>query len=221
MLKILIKNDLVYMKKDPMMWMIALMPALCIIIYQLGMYYLSFLQPYGGVLQYMLIGMCSSFAGILFALRMLDEKDEHLMSFYAVSPLGIKGYLLYRGGVSSVISGVITGITSLGIIGRVSINTVIYGSLLGLLLTLVVGNLAQNKIQGMILAKATGLLVVLPCIRQLGDNSKDWLLVFLPWDYLYKIIVLQEKHVTTYMMYCVAMVVGCSYFILRHKKLNC
>ncbi len=209
------------MKKDPMMWMIVLMPALCITIYQLGMHYLSFLHPYSRVLQYMLIGMCTSFAGIIFALRMLDEKDEHLLSFYAVSPIGIKGYLLYRGGMSFVISGAITSLTSLGIMGSISINSVIYGSLLGILLTLVVGNLAQNKIQGMILAKATGLLVVLPCIRQLGDNSKDWLLVFLPWDYLYKMIVLQERRVTTYMIYCMVMVVGCSYFIWQHKKLNC
>ena len=67
-----------------------------------------------------------------------------MLAFYDISPLRLRGYCLYRrigSGILSLLAVVIA------------------------LLTLSIGLLAKNKLQGMICMKLTGLAVILPCIR--------------------------------------------------------
>ena len=88
-----------------------------------------------------------------------------MLAFYAISPLRLRGYCLYRRIGSGILSLLAVVIACLGIMGKVSVIFALYITDLGLLLTLSIGLLAKNKLQGMICMKLTGLAVILPCIR--------------------------------------------------------
>lgn len=215
MVKTLVKNDLVYMRKDPMMWLIIMMPIAMISFYYIVMNYFLILVPYKGILKYMFITMAGSLSGIVFGLRILDEKDEQLLSFYAVTPLTLRGYFLYRAVLSFGISTAVSAMISVGIMGKIVFSVSIYIGGLSVLITLGMGSLAKNKIQGMILAKLIGLLVALPCIRQLGENRLDSILIVLPWDLLYKILALGTWQIKQYLLYIIVVCMSC---IILYKR---
>lgn len=198
MLKALLKNDMKYMRKDPMLILTLLLPFILIGVYQLiiscvpligAKEITSYVALYTKPLQYVLLTMGSSMPGVVVALRILDDKDEHMLNFYAISPLKLSGYFLYRGLSSFVISLIAASIASLGILGNVPIIYVLYVTVLSVLVTFGIGVLGKNKLQGMVYMKVTGIVVLLPCIRLLGENQMNWVLRCQPWDYAYGLIM--------------------------------
>ena len=141
--------------------------------------------------------------GVVMSLRILDDKDEHMLAFYAVSPLKLSGYFLYRSIGSAVLSMGAAIIACLGIMGNIPGIYVLYVTILGLLLTLAIGGLAKNKLQGMVCMKLTGVVVILPCVRLLGENQMNWVLKYQPWDYAYQLIMKESINIGNCMLYVV------------------
>lgn len=203
MIKMLMINDLKYMRKDPMTYGVIAMPIGMIIAYQLGMMNFEFLRAYSHLFRYVFLTMGSVFVGIILGLRMLDEKDEHLLQCYAVTPLGLKGYYRYRGTVCFILAALIVSGIGLGVGCEWRLLSVVtlYGALLGRVTMLGVSCMLRNKIQGMVMAKAIGMMVLLPCVRLLGENKWDGILVVLPWDYAYQMCVLEQFAWPIYLLY--------------------
>nr|WP_302599214.1 hypothetical protein [uncultured Cellulosilyticum sp.] len=212
MIKVLLKNDLKYMKKDPMMIVTLLLPFILIGVYKgivrglpivFGEGIGTYINLYMKLLQYVMITMGSSMPGVVMSLRILDDKDEHMLAFYAVSPLKLSGYFLYRSIGSAVLSMGAAIIACLGIMGNIPGIYVLYVTILGLLLTLAIGGLAKNKLQGMVCMKLTGVVVILPCVRLLGENQMNWVLKYQPWDYAYQLIMKESINIGNCMLYVV------------------
>lgn len=222
----LLKNDFKYMKKDPMMIMTLFLPFILILVYQgivngLPMVFGEIVRPYiilyERPLQYVMITMGSSMPGIVMSLRILDDKDEHMLAFYAISPLRLSGYMLYRSIGSAILSFLAAIIACLGIMGSVPFVFVVYVTALGLLLTLAIGILAKNKLQGMVCMKLTGIVVMLPCIRLLGANEMNWILKCQPWDYAYQLMMKEGISVISSGIY-IGLVIGlCLVSLSRFK----
>lgn len=222
MIRTLVSNDMKYMSHDPMSYGLVAMPIAMTTVYRVAMHYFKFLLPYKDVFQYIFLTMAVVFVGIILALRMLDEKDEHLLQFYAVSPLRLEGYYGYRGILCLVISMLIAGMTGMGMgcgVGKLLL-IIPYGAMIGGMTMLGVSCMAQNKIQGMVLAKALGLLVLLPCVRLLGENKLEGLLAILPWDYLYQIIVVSKVEWQFYMLY-IGIITFLAYYFIQKGKTQC
>ena len=94
-------------------------------------------------------------------------------------------------------------IACLGIMGNIPGIYVLYVTILGLLLTLAIGGLAKNKLQGMVCMKLTGVVVILPCVRLLGENQMNWVLKYQPWDYAYQLIMKESINIGNCMLYVV------------------
>lgn len=229
MLKALLKNDIKYMKKDPMLIATLFLPLILIGVYQgivrglplaFGESVIKYINLYMKPFQYVLLTMGSSMPGVVVALRILDDKDEHMLTFYAVSPLRLNGYFAYRGLSAAVLGLTATSAACLGILGRIPAIYVLYVTLLILLLTFAIGGLAKNKLQGMVCMKLTGIVVILPCVRLLGENQMNWILKYQPWDYAYRLIMESQVNFLSCALYGGTVIILCLLLLKRVKKLN-
>lgn len=222
MFKILLSNDLKYMKKDPMIWLLLLMPIIMVAFYKGVLVNIAFLKPYLIFFRYMFITMVPIFVGVILGFRVLDEKDEHMLSFYAVTPITIRGYFSYRVlftmGLGLVESAVI--VLALSSFSYVSLGIILQGATLAPLSAMMMSILCKNKIQGLALSKATGMIILLPMLRQLGENKLGWILKMLPHDYLYQIIVQGNISIVGYGIYIVS-IVGLTYILIEMAKNKC
>ncbi len=114
------------------------------------------------------------------AMVMLTEYDENIAVYMAITPVGKTGYIISRllmPGILSVPAGMLaTGIFSLTDwpIGRLIIVSLL-SSLLSLAVALLVVSFSSNRVEGMALAKLSGLMMMgLPVPFFIVSNHQYW-----------------------------------------------
>ena len=83
MINTLIRNDIAYIKSDPMVWMTLCIPILTVIGYHVLTSCFEFLEPYRAPLTYIFINIMPMTTGGVLGLRILEEKDGQLLRYYA------------------------------------------------------------------------------------------------------------------------------------------
>lgn len=188
MIGTLISNDIRYIKKDPMYWIIFILPIILGCVYNFLVLDIEIVKPFFYVAQYFFILAIPMMVGMVFGFRLLDEKDERVLSVYAVSPLGIKWYIAYR-----IIQCLVLSFLELIIIILFGIVPQ-YNSILSILIAislapcifLILGILGKNKIQGMTLLKLIGTVIMIPVLQVIGKNKWDIFFKLLPTDFILK-----------------------------------
>ncbi|WP_167958171.1 hypothetical protein [Anaerosporobacter faecicola] len=206
MLRAIFQNDVRCVKKDPMVWAVFAMPFIMLTFYFLVREFVPLIKEYLPALQYMFIAMAGLMPGAIFGLRILEEKDEHILSYFAVTPFTLTGYYCFRMGVVLLLGMVETMILWFGLGIHANPVLLVYNALLSMLMLWLVGAVAKNKIQGMVFLKLFGVVVLLPCVRLLGENHLDCWLGLLPWDFLYREIVIGTSFKAApylYMLYAI------------------
>ena len=108
----------------------------------------------------LLVGMLAGFV-------LLDERDENVLLSIAVTPLGRTRFLLYRLALATALSFVLD-ILLVGLLALVPLRlaalipVALIGSTEAPLLALFMATFAGNKVEGLVLAKAGGLLFLAP-----------------------------------------------------------
>jgi len=136
-----------------------------------------------------------------------------------VTPLTLKGYFIYKGIVTFLITFFGTMLIYIGITGRIPLDMIFFEALIGVLCTFIMGKIAKNKVQGMVLFKPADSLALLPCLRLLGENRYDKLLRILPWDYTYQVEVMNNKDMGVYLFYLL-FVICLIIIIVRSLSIN-
>ncbi len=138
------------------------------------------LEPYYPLLMSFIVLSIPSFFGMIIGFLLLDERDEQILNFIAVTPLSKSRFLLYRTGLPVAINIVFT-IIGLMVAGLTKTNylsilpVIIMASLEAPMVALFLGTFAANKIEGLALAKATGILYFAPLVI---------LFIPMPWQLL-------------------------------------
>ncbi|MCJ8012137.1 ABC transporter permease [Paenibacillus sp. KQZ6P-2] len=116
--------------------------------------------------------------GTMAGLLMLDERDENMIAYYAVTPLARKGYFVYRLFLPSLLSFALTALYYLfsGIADKElgSVYALLLLTLEAPCITLFLAAFAANKVEGLALSKLCGLLFAGPVITAF---------VPVPWQY--------------------------------------
>ncbi|MEH7087199.1 hypothetical protein V7139_31535, partial [Neobacillus drentensis] len=110
----------------------------------------------------LMLGMMSGFV-------MLDERDENVISYYAITPLTKQGYFLYRLAMPLLMSILFTFfLLTYGGLAPIHITQIAIilpiASLEAPLLTLFLVAFAANKVEGLALSKAAGLIIFAPIL---------------------------------------------------------
>lgn len=115
----------------------------------------------------------------------LGEIDDGISKYLAVTPLGKKGYLISRLGISTCISFVVTIVVlSLVALSELSLLHIIMisflSAILGFIEALLVVTISSNKVEGMAVSKLSGLFMIGLPVPFFITGGIQYLLFFLP-----------------------------------------
>ncbi|CAN5651110.1 hypothetical protein BH24DEI1_BH24DEI1_05780 [soil metagenome] len=170
-------NDLRLVRRDAFLLVIAAVPLLTALFLRFGLVPLSlWLEAHWGlelaahhgfIVSYLVVLMTPFAVGIVLGFMLLDERDERTLEALRVTPVPLRGYLLYRTAAAALLSAVLTPVAwSLADLvllapGRL-LATALVASLIAPLTALLFVALAENKVQGFGVMKVLNALTLLP-----------------------------------------------------------
>uniref|UniRef100_UPI003704072E hypothetical protein n=1 Tax=Cohnella sp. TaxID=1883426 RepID=UPI003704072E len=133
--------------------------------------------------------------GVAAGLLMLDERDEHIVEYYAVSPLRKSGYLVYRlivpvfvGSGMSLAFVVFSGISELTATGMLPLLLFVMEAPLFALFLVA---FSANKVEGLALSKLITLTLLGPASAYFVAEPWQWLAGLLPTYWPSKLLLEQ------------------------------
>ncbi|MDE3840394.1 hypothetical protein C0966_13730 [Bacillus methanolicus] len=181
--------DLKYAYRDFMLMVSILAPLLLALIFRFGIPFIfSYLEgrfsitlkDYSELQAIILMITVPVLLGMFAAFIILDERDENVLTFLAVTPLSKKEYLAYRLGTPVFISTLLS-FAALFIAGYAdiiswrTIPVILLLSLEAPLVALFVAGTAKNKVEGLAVAKVASILLLVPLMFDFIEG---------PWKYI-------------------------------------
>lgn len=124
--------------------------------------------------------------GMVYGFILLDERDGGIITAISITPTGKSGYLKLRMGIPLTLSFIfiILFLLLLGLTGTLDILQLIVVSLLissqSLILLLVLGAFADNKVMGLAISKGFGILLVAPLLDYALPTPFNWIGAYSP-----------------------------------------
>jgi fluoroquinolone transport system permease protein len=123
------------------------------------------LLPYYTLFDVLMVLLVPYLVGFAAVLAMLDEYDENITKHLLISPLGYKGYLITRLLLPALLAMVasLVGLNCFALSAWSFVDMVILSFMAALLclpVNMVVFILAHNKVEGLVLAKVAGLMLL-------------------------------------------------------------
>lgn len=182
----LLAGDLRLVLRDPILVLAAAIPLVLALLLRLGVPVAAELlgdrvdiRPYLGLLLVLAVIMAPGMLGWLAGFLLLDERDEGVMRYVAVTPTGRSGFLAYRLAVPVAASFVLAfpvaalaGIVEVDYLRLVPVAAI--AALEAPLMAMYLAAFAGNKVEGLALAKAAGVFAVAPAAILTESN----------WQYL-------------------------------------
>jgi fluoroquinolone transport system permease protein len=192
----LARNDLFSLRRDPLLIYLAAVPWLMVLLVRLTVPGLTvWLQEAHGVglvpyypliVSFFFVMEIPMIIGVVMGLLLLDERDDGILTALGVTPLSRLRFLGYRLGLMIGLSAVhvlicipLTGMVSPGTWPRL-IPIAVLGSLFAPLLALIMAAYADNKLEGLALMKAFGVLLVGPVAAYFIRSRWQLVLGFTP-----------------------------------------
>ncbi|MFZ5642269.1 MAG: hypothetical protein ACOY46_01615 [Bacillota bacterium] len=182
-------GDLRNISRDPMLLMVLIAPVLITALLKAGLPYaasiawnklafdLTVHYPFILSVSILFIPMM---VGMLVGFIILEDKDDNLLEYFAVTPVSKAGYLLYRITIPVVLT-FIFSILMVLIVGYVPVNylrlipILLIASLEAPMMALFLGAFAANRIEGLALSKAFGIFLLAPFSAYLVESP--WQLI--------------------------------------------
>lgn len=192
------------MKKDPMLCIIAFAPILVGLLFRVGIPFVEMqlanylvlphvLSPYYGLLDLFLVMLTPSMFGFVVAMVVLEEADDRLISYLAVTPLGKAGYLFSRFGLTGILSLVFSFVV-FALFHLAAMNIWVLVGLIavsvaqGICTAMLIVTFSANKVEGMAIGKLT-MLCTFGALAPFFINGKaQYILSVLPSFWLAKAI---------------------------------
>ncbi|OIB02072.1 hypothetical protein AK95_03980 [Paenibacillus sp. LC231] len=233
--KALIIMDLRHAWKDPVLMAAMFGPLLLLFLSRFGfpvavnwldVNYSFHLEPYSGFAASLLIVTIPMLTGMLTGLLILDERDENVIAYYAVTPLMRKGYLLYRVTLPFLLCTVLS-------ILYLSFSTLsdIHWAQLGVLLllaseapifSLFLAAFSANKVEGLALSKIGGLFIAGPVVANFVPGAWQVLGAWLPtyWPAKVPYLITQNEPMLAIVFFSVGLLLHAAYLFFMVSVFN-
>jgi len=186
------RNDLKNIRRDSLLIYMLVIPWVMVLLVRLvvpwaARSYPLPLEPYYPLLiSFFFILQFPVLFGLLFGLLFLDEKDDQVLVALRVTPVSAERYVQYRFLITILLSLAYmliaipaTGLSGVSIIIPL-IPVALLGSFFATLVLLVIIVFANNKVEGLAIMKAFGILMVGPMVAFFTDSPWQYLLGLLP-----------------------------------------
>lgn len=218
------------LKQDAMLIIIALVPLLAGTFFRFAIPFIeklitgyfgadAILAPYYELVDLFLIILTPSMFNYVVAMVILEETDDHMVSYLAVTPLGKTGYLLSRLGVIGLISFPASiFVSALFRLSNVNIlmltGIALAGTVQGVIIALLIVTLSANKVEGMAVGKITTLFTVGAFAPYFITGKMQYTLSILPSYWMARAI--QSNN---YLALLISILLGGLWVILISKKI--
>ncbi|AYB44565.1 hypothetical protein [Paenibacillus lautus] len=205
--KFLMINDLRHSWKDPVLTAALMGPLVLLMLSRFGypvadnwfdVNHSFQLDPYRGFAASLLVVTIPMLTGMLTGLLMLDERDENMIAYYAVTPLTSKGYLLYRLAfpilLCTVLSIAYLTLSNLSEVGVDSLFVILLLALEAPLFSLFLAAFSANKVEGLALSKIGGLFIAGPVVATFVPGVWQVLGAWLPTYWPAKVPLLMANN---------------------------
>jgi fluoroquinolone transport system permease protein len=140
---------------------------------------------YQPLVSYALLLFAPMLAGTVIGFLLLDLRDDGVLAALRVSPPRLRGYLLYRLALPTLVSLVLSPalflVAGLPAGGPAGLALAALGAApVAALYALLLGAIAQNKVQGIALMKLSGLLFILPALSRYAPEIWQLPLALVP-----------------------------------------
>ena len=197
---VLALNDVKNIRRDSMLLPIIIAPIMLTLLARFGipairiivLEKLSFdIYPYYDFIALLFLMVIPMMVSIIEGFILLDDKDDEMLSYFAITPLTKSGYLKYR-----LMSSLIMCFILINLFLLFS-NLVKYSFLKFMLLSflaslegaigaIILATFASNKVEGLALSKALSLLILPPAIAYFVKSKLHWLGAFIPHFWMEK-----------------------------------
>lgn len=190
-----IKYDMLQIRKDPMLLLSIAVPFLLWAVMQFGFPALQNLilvqasldiTPYYEMAGLFLLTIIPMMFGMVYGFMLLDEKDAGIINAISVTPMGRVGYLRLRIGIPMIFSFIASVLFCqlLGLGSQINFLELLFLcavlTLNAPILVLFLGAFADNKVEGMAIAKGFGVLLSAMLIDFIVPAPWNWLGSFSP-----------------------------------------
>lgn len=185
MLLTIIKQELRNIVRDPMYIFFTLYP---FIMGGIGYLLIDLInnETWSSMVTMLIIVMTSYIYGAVTGFSLLDDKDDKVLISLKVTPLNTKLYVLVKlvigylfGVVATLIVVYATGFMSDSSFITIFLISIVSG-LQAPFLALVVNSFAQNKVEGFVVMKGTGMVLILPAVAFWLTDWKEFFLAIAP-----------------------------------------
>ncbi len=192
------------MKHDPMLLAITFTPFLIGILLRFGIPFAEaqltnymemecVISPYYELLDLLLILFTTTMFNLVAVMVVLEEADEHLISYLSVTPLGKTGYLFSRFGLTGIISLVISilvfamfHLTNINVI--MLLGVVVTSAVQGIGTAMLIVTFSANKVEGMAIGKFTSLFTLGALVPFFKNGRVQYVFSVLPSFWLSKAV---------------------------------
>ncbi|XMB85319.1 hypothetical protein RJG79_07775 [Mycoplasmatota bacterium WC44] len=171
MIGTVIKSELRNMVRDKMYLFFAVYP---VILGGIGYYLVPYIEetspgsPWANILAMMFIIMTGYIFGALIAFTLLDDKDDKVLMSLKITPISVKSYVIVKLVISFIFGFVATMaiVYGTGFLENSSFGVILLISVVGALqapgVALIVNSFSENKVEGFVIMKLSGLILILP-----------------------------------------------------------
>lgn len=188
MIKTVIKNELRSISRDPLYIFFGIYPVILGIV---GYFLVDYMEgrtpePWPQILAMFLILMTGYVFGALTAFTLLDDKDDNVLMSLKITPIDVKSYVLVKLIVSYIFGVIATVVITFatGFLSGSSAITIIVISFVAALqgpgVVLIVNAFSENKVEGFVYMKMTGLILILPVVAFFYTAWQEVFLVIAP-----------------------------------------
>jgi len=192
------------MKRDPMLLTFAAVPILVGLIFRFVIPYIEGLLvnyfghdvilPYYSLLDIFLLTFTPTMLEYVVAMIMLEESDDNLVRYLAVTPLGKGGYLASRLGITgllcfpvSILITLIFGLSNLNLVSLVGLAVV--ASIQGIGSAMIIVTLSANKVEGIAIGKMASLFTLGAIIPYFIADKIQYIFSLFPTFWMAKSVV--------------------------------
>ncbi len=219
---------LAYMRRDMMLFAVCFAPIPVGIVFRFAIPFLeaaltdrfhrsAIISPYYALIDTFFAMLSPTMFCFVSAMVSLEEADEKTAAYLFVTPLGKNGYLAARFCIPSVVAFVVTVVllpvfklTSLSMIDIVLLAA--GGTLQGIITSLLILTISSNKLEGMAVAKLSGLIMFGAAIPFFIKDDLQYMLFSLPSFWIGKAVY---ENILLYMLPAFALSVMWICFLLK------
>jgi len=229
MFKLVMIHELKSMMRDKMYTFFLVYPIIISVVSYFLIPYLNDINPLASDITFLVLLLMNSFIfGVVTSFTLLDDQDDNVLLSLKITPISVRLYVLLKL-LLSYVFGIISTLLIL-----ISVNYFTQASLLdivfililapiqGPILAMLIASISRNKVEGFVIMKLSGLILMAPIAALFLTNWKELLISIFPGFWTARLLSMQFMPLDyflkeSYIYFILGIIFNLLLFILFYK----